>query len=278
MQIVARVIEQEISRRDLDRECAKLGASYEEKSLTQALNRLIDRCLLLVKATQAGFKVSDDEYDNALLELIDEEEPLGLSSSAIQELTAHELETLLKRQLIIKKYIQSLCPVGLPATTEKLKEFYEENKEIFTRPEQVHCAHILIKGLDENSMQKAAEIRSSISDKDDFGHYCKECSDCPSVDTCGDLGWFPKGKMIPEIDSIAFNLKLDEVSEPFKSVYGYHILMLINRREKQIIPFEEIQDSLQARLQQIEREYLITKHVAELRAQYASAIIVYDWN
>jgi hypothetical protein len=80
MQIVAKVIEFEISRRDLERECAKLNLPDNQQSLMQALERLIDRCLLLSQANQLGIEISDEEYDAALLELIEEDEPFGLKA------------------------------------------------------------------------------------------------------------------------------------------------------------------------------------------------------
>ncbi|GAB1367359.1 MAG TPA: peptidylprolyl isomerase [Candidatus Cloacimonas sp.] len=275
MQIVAKVIEFEISRRDLERECAKLNLPDNQQSLMQALERLIDRCLLLSQANQLGIEISDEEYDAALLELIEEDEPFGLKGSDLQVLTAQELEILLRRRLTIKKYVQVLCPDSLPLTTDKLREFYNENKEFFVKPQQVHCAHILIRGLGVSAKQKAETIRSEIKNERDFADYCMECSECPSSSDCGDLGWFERGKMLPEIDKIAFSLQLGEISQPFTSQYGYHILMLLDKREPEYVPFEEIKDSLYARLQQIEKEYLLSKHVSELRSKFAQAIVIF---
>jgi len=67
-----------------------------------------------------------------------------------------------------------------------------------------------------------------------------------------------------------------EISQPFRSPYGYHILMKTGYKEKDYIPFEDIKDSLSARLQQIEREYRLLRHLAELRKQYASQIVIYN--
>jgi len=276
MQIVAKVIEYEISKRELERECSKLGSSELDRNVQQALQRLIDRCLLLSQAINTGIQISDKEYDEALLNLIEEDEPFGLSSSAVQELTAAELETLLRRQILIKKYVQMLCPETLPVTSEKLLEFYTEHKEFFCKPEKVHCAHILIRGTDDAAKLKAGKLRSEINNLEDFLYYSRTCSDCPSKSTCGDLGWFPKGKMIPEIDQIAFNMEINEISQPFLSDYGYHILMLLEKSEKQDIPFEDIKDSLYARMQQIEREYYLSRHLAELRSKFASSIVIYN--
>lgn len=274
MQIIAKVLDLEVTQRDLDRESSKISTTDLKTDAKLALKRIIDRCLLYYKALESGLTVTDAEYDNALLELIEQEEPLGLSSEAIKDLSAREMETLLKRQIVIKKYIQTLCPNEMPITSQKLHEFYEESRDIFQSPARVRCSHILIKGTGEESEHKARKLRKLITNADDFNRFSKDYSDCPSNAACGDIGWFHKGKMIPEIDEVAFNMQIGEISQPFKSAYGFHILMLTDRKDHQAIPFEDIKDSLYARLQQIEKEYVLTRLVSDLRKEYASQISI----
>ncbi|MDY0151110.1 MAG: peptidylprolyl isomerase [Candidatus Cloacimonas sp.] len=274
MQIIAKVFEIEISTRDLDRECSKIQDLELIFGRKSALKRLIDRCLLYVKAVESGIHVSDLEYENAMLELIEQEEPLGLSSEIVKELSAGELEMLIRRQIMVKKFVKSLCPQDIPISSQKLQEFYEESKEIFQSSERVRCSHILVSNKNGDAKNKAVKLRELIHSAADFNSYSKVCSDCPSNASCGDLGWFHKGKMIPEIDLVAFSMQKGEISQPFSSDYGYHILMLTDRKDFQTIPFDDIKDSLYARLQQIEKEYIISRMVKDLREQYASKITI----
>lgn len=276
MQIVAKVFELEISEQELERECAKVSLAEREKCQVSALKRLIDRCLLYHQAVESGIKISDREYEYAIWEFLDEEDPLKLWSSSLEELTPQEMEKLLKQRLMINKYINSVCPQNIPITNAKIEEFYAEQKEFFLKPEQVRCSHILIHNDNEEAKAKAEKIRQEIHNADDFTYFCQKYSECPSNSVCGDLGWFPRGKMIPEIEEVAFSLNVGEISQPFRSPYGYHILMKTGYKEKDYIPFEDIKDSLSARLQQIEREYRLLRHLAELRKQYASQIVIYN--
>jgi len=69
----------------------------------------------------------------------------------------------------------------------------------------------------------------------DFSALAKEYSQDPgSAAMGGDLGYFSKGKMVPEFEEAAFKLKKNEVSEPVKSVYGYHIIKVTNIRGEEI--------------------------------------------
>lgn len=89
-------------------------------------------------------------------------------------------------------------------------------------------------------------------------------------------GFFPRGKLFPEIDEVAFNLKLNEISMPFASSEGFHILMLTDRRCKSPIPFADIKDSLAANISQMEREYFLMRHLGDLYEEFKHQIIVFD--
>lgn len=275
MQIIAKVLEYEISQSDIERECAKLKDEDSLRVSALALQHLIDRCLLLSKAIKSGIEITDREYDSAIMELIETENPFGLSSSDIQFLAAQEIEILLRRHLLIKKYVQTLYPDDLPLTAERLRELYAEHPDIFISPEKLRLSHILFSGQDLETERKAMEIRAAIKHADDFIRYSHDCSDCPSNTSGGDLGWITRGKLTQAMDEIAFSLELGEISPVFKSPFGYHILMLTEQKPARQIPFSEIESSLQARIIQLEREYILSKHVAELRKEFASQIIIH---
>jgi parvulin-like peptidyl-prolyl isomerase len=268
VQVIAKVVSHEISRKDLDREMA-CGGTEE-----QALKRLIDRCLLLEKADQLSFSVSDDEFEIALMELLDEEEPLGLPQGLLQDMNAQELETLIRRNIIIRKYVASLYPSDMPIPVEKIKELYHEQLDNFCCEEMVRCSHIFIKG--ENALERITAIRAQIHNAEDFRKVCASYSECPSHKCCGDLGYFARGKLFNEIDEVAFSLQPGEISRPFETPEGCHILMLTDRKCKCLIPFEDIKDSLATHLGQMEREYFLLRHLAELYEEFYSQILIFD--
>ncbi len=276
MQIIAKVFEFEISEQELERECAKVSLAEREKCLEGALKRLIDRCLLLYKAMESGIKISDTEYENAIWELLDEEDPLKLWSTSLEQLTPQEMENLLKQRLMINKYINSIFPQNIPITNAKIKEFYDEQKEFFLKPEQVRCSHILyFRNDNEEAKAKAEQIRREIHNADDFTYFAKKL--IAQVTMCFSDLLVSLAKMIPEIEEVAFSLKVGEISQPFLSpLWLSHFNE--NRAKQGMTSFEDIRDSLYARLQQIEKEYKLLRHLAELRKQYASHIVIYNAN
>ncbi len=131
----------------------------------------------------------------------------------------------------------------------------------------VKASHILIKGTDEESMEKAQEIYKNIKSKEDFEKIASECSDCPSNCHSGDLGYFPKGKMVKDFEEVAFKLKRDEFSEPIKTKFGYHIIMNTDKKESVVAEFDEVKDALKDRLKKIDSELKLIKHLKGLRGK-----------
>jgi parvulin-like peptidyl-prolyl isomerase len=86
-------------------------------------------------------------------------------------------------------------------------------------PNQVHCAHILVKTETE-----AKKILERLGKGEKFANIARETSLCPSGKHGGDLGTFGRGKMVKEFETAAFALKKGETSQPVKTKFGYHII------------------------------------------------------
>lgn len=86
-------------------------------------------------------------------------------------------------------------------------------------PDQVHCAHILVK-----TDQEAKTVLARLSKGEKFSNIAKELSLCPSRKNGGDLGTFTRGRMVKEFESTAFVLQKGELSPVVKTKFGYHII------------------------------------------------------
>lgn len=81
---------------------------------------------------------------------------------------------------------------------------------------------------------KAEEVLAKVKAGEDFAALAKQYSQDTSASNGGDLGFFGKGKMVPEFESAAFALKAGEVSELVKTVYGYHIIKVVEVKGEEI--------------------------------------------
>ena len=109
----------------------------------------------------------------------------------------------------------------------------EGNKPIIE--DQLHARHILMKTNevldDDNIRQKLEQIREGILTGDQFEAIAKAVSEDPASGIeGGDLGWAGPGTFVPQFEAVLNNLEIDEVSEPFQSPFGWHILQLLEKR------------------------------------------------
>jgi len=127
-----------------------------------------------------------------------------------------------------------------PVTDADIKARYE--KEIAATPaeEEVSARHILLKTEEE-----AKAVIAELDGGKDFAELAKEKSTGPSAGQGGDLGFFTKGRMVPEFEAVAFTLKAGEYAkEPVKTQFGWHVIKVEERREKAHPAFEEVADQV----------------------------------
>ena len=84
---------------------------------------------------------------------------------------------------------------------------------------KMKASHILVEKL-----KRAQEIYEGITAGEKFEELARQYSTCPSKNKGGNLGEFPKGKMVPEFWDTCTKLKINEISQPLKTQFGYHII------------------------------------------------------
>jgi peptidyl-prolyl cis-trans isomerase D len=137
---------------------------------------------------------------------------------------------------------QSLAPL-ISVSEEEIKSYlsntnnqkllesaYEENKAIYNKPEEIKARHILVKGDDAKNLDKLKAIKAKLNAGNFASVAGKETEDPSGKSTGGELGWFARGKMVPEFEDVAFNLKKGQISEPVKTQFGYHIIMVEGKK------------------------------------------------
>ena len=102
--------------------------------------------------------------------------------------------------------------------------------------EQVHARHILLRTSaefdDTQARTKLLDIRKQIDDGRSFAELASEFSEDPgSKIQGGDLGWTSPGELVPAFENVANSLDIGQISEPFKTRFGWHILEVLERRE-----------------------------------------------
>ncbi len=101
---------------------------------------------------------------------------------------------------------------------------------------QTHARHILIKSdaitSDEEARKIIQSVKQRLDNGEDFAKLAEEFSQDPgSKNNGGDLGWASAGTFVPRFDQVMNSLRKNEISEPFKSQFGWHIIQVLDRRQ-----------------------------------------------
>ena len=143
--------------------------------------------------------------------------------------------------------------VGDRITDEALRKRYEERKASFAGGDQVKARHILLE-----TEEVAREVIAEMAKGGDFAALAAKHSTGPSATSGGDLGWFAEGQMVPEFSAAAFALAPGELTtEPVKTQFGWHVILVEDRKTGEAPPFEQARQQLASDMSQtILREML----------------------
>ncbi|HZK58034.1 MAG TPA: peptidylprolyl isomerase [Clostridia bacterium] len=152
---------------------------------------------------------------------------------------------------------------GVTVTEDELSGFYNENKHIFKEPETVQASHILV-----DDEEQAGKIAEEISNGLSFEEAASKYSQCPSNIKGGDLGYFGRGKMVPEFEAVAFDMEKGEISEPTKTEFGYHIIKLMDKKSESVKTFDEVKNQLSQQLTIAKQQKAYIDRANELKEEY----------
>ena len=103
--------------------------------------------------------------------------------------------------------------------------YYNKGNKMNKEVTQVRASHLLVK-----TQEEVEKVREEILAGKDFAEAAREVSLCPSGKQGGDLGFFGKGRMVPEFEQAAFSLPVGQVSEPIQTQFGWHLLIVTDQR------------------------------------------------
>ena len=121
------------------------------------------------------------------------------------------------------------------------RKFYDQQIGQIKPQDEVRAHHILV-----DAKEKATEIADKLAKGGDFAALAKEFSKDPgSKDSGGDLGFFGRGQMVPTFEAAAFALPVGQLSEPVKSPFGYHLILVSDHKSKS---FDEVRGDIEKQI------------------------------
>jgi peptidyl-prolyl cis-trans isomerase C len=198
--------------------------------------------------------------------MAEEGRQLGLDKDPLIE---REMALAADRVLASRRLEAFEKSLKVPDLTAVAEERYRIKPEEFKDPEQVRVSHVLVETKarrDEEALARAEEVRLKALAGADFAELADEFSDDPSVKSNhGNLGFFPRGRMVKPFEDAAFALeKPGDISPAVKTQFGYHVILLNEKRPARQMTFAEVKGRLIAQL--------TANYVETEKNRYAAAI------
>ncbi len=145
---------------------------------------------------------------------------------------------------------------AVAVSEQEAEDEYRWRSPEFAVTEAVRARHLLLRvdptadSEEEGRVRsQAEELRRAVLDGADFADLARKSSEDPgSKDQGGDLGYFERGQMVPEFEAAAFSAESGTVSEPVRTAFGYHLILVEDRREARQPPFDEVAEALTAEI------------------------------
>ena len=253
---------------------ADLTSEQKIEGYRQILDELITE--KLVSKAAAGVTVPQSEVDAQIAKIkaqFPSEEDFSKQLATVGQ-SPEQLGEMVRKMLQQQQWLESEIAGKTEVTDEEAKKFYEANKAEFEQPETVKASHILFRVNKEDSEEvvnkkleqaKTAEARAKKGE--DFATLAKELSEEPGAkESAGDLGFFPKDRMVPEFASAAFSQKVGDISDPVRTQFGWHIIKVTDKKAAGTLPYDEVKAQLIAYLKSKKQEEAAQALLKSLRS------------
>jgi peptidyl-prolyl cis-trans isomerase C len=169
-----------------------------------------------------------------------------------------------RTKLLMEQLLQTEAKAAV--NDAAMKKVYDEAIGQMKKEPEVRARHILVENEDD-----AKAVLAELKKGADFAELAKTKSKDPGSADGGDLGYFTKDQMVPEFSEVAFKLDKGALSDPVKSQFGWHIIKVEDKREREPPAFDKVKEQLENFLVRKSQSELITKLRAEAKIEKVGA-------
>jgi len=271
-QIIAKVNGDIITRSDIERsrdqviaemrERGRMPADQIQKVVDErekdALRDQIDQLLLIQRGKEMTINI-DPEVTKQIFEIQANTKITDTDKfhAYIREQTGMSFEDFkaqMKNNMLTRRVIQQEVGSRISVPKEEIAKYYEEHKTEFVREEQVFLREIFLSTQGKTPEQvaaiekKANDLVARARKGEKFPEMARDNSDSDTAKNFGELGWWKRGQLLPEVEQVVFNQKKNFVTDAIKRDGGFLIIKLEERHEKGQAPLEEAENEIMERL------------------------------
>lgn len=270
--VLARVNGEDVKKADFDRMIKGMEdqagqhvpPDRRDEIYRNALDQLVTYTLLSQESKARGIKVDDSEIEAKVKSVRDRFQTQKQFEDALkaQGLSVDELRKEARMDLTVSKLVDTEVGTIAGPSDADAKAYYTKNPDKFNQPESVRASHILIRVDEKADAAAKAKAKATIETVlkkaragEDFGKLAQQYSQDGSAAQGGDLGYFPRGQMVPAFSDAAFALKPGEISGVVTTQFGYHVIKVVDHKPAGVTPYEQLTpDNITKLKQMIEGE------------------------
>ena len=245
----------------------------QEKVMHEELQLMIEERLLIDAGLKLGLKVDEESVTKAIDDI---KRTNGINDGELEKMLQSEFKTLedykskIRDQILISRVVYSVRKRAA-VSNEEIEAYYTQHLKDYWVLGKLKLRHILFlmddKVLEEDKRikrQKAHLALKKIRSGADFIAVAKEFSEDISASTGGDLGEIERGKMVPEFEKAAFQLKEGGVSDLVETPYGLHIIKVDKIFPGQTLPLDQVKTQIENQLKDLKLKSEYKKYLVEL--------------
>jgi parvulin-like peptidyl-prolyl isomerase len=244
------------------REVIKLAA------LDMAKDRMIDQALMSQESQNRNYKIDSEEINLGMKKWISQNGGKKAFSKGKHPVikTQEDLRIEIVNQIKFNRLLEEESK-GEAVTEDVAKNYYETRPDLFQSEVLVTASHILKMAKNEDEFSRAEkeiiEIKNQIEEGADFVDLVKKESDDAQND--GHLGTFGRGRMVPPFEKAVFGLSPGELSQPVRTQFGWHLILLHDKNEPVVTPFKEVKDKIIEYLNEKRKDAAFDQFLDELK-------------
>jgi len=243
------------------------------------LQRLIDNILIEQEAKKsgAGMIVKEEEVMDVIRDIMAKQKlsmqdflkNIAKEGNSLESVKK-EIRMQMMRARLLRREIKSKVIV----TDEEIGEYYNKNRQDYEGQETVRIKQLLLSippNADKAAIAKvkneAMQLHKRVMDGESFDLLIMKYSQGPAATQGGDVGYVGKGTIIPEVEKVAFNLSLGQISEVIESSVGFHIIQVVDKKGAGLKPIAAVREEIKAKLEDEKLEKKYEEWIASIRTK-----------
>ncbi len=249
-------------RPDYERVFADKPQAERQKQLYEWSRENVIEAVLLRQAANKDEKgVRPQDIDKAYEQFIKQN---GDESANEKQVRAE-----IAQQLRLDRLIKKVTAGAKEPSGKDVRRYYDKNSDRFTIGESVRASHIVKHhkpDIDGDEMKvRMQQILSELRNGADFAEMARNHSDCPQ--NGGDLGYFGRGRMVAEFEDVVFAMESGQISDVFRTEFGYHIAMVTDKKPAMPCPLEDVREVIVQELNAQAKQKALEKFIDTQKAK-----------